>query len=81
MSAICRHALFMFVITYINFFIKFNTKFRRGWIYLQTSKQSDKLCKNIFKKGDNKITKNEFTRVWIDLINRLEKNKYKNFTK
>jgi len=31
-------------------------------------------CKNIFKNGEA-VTREEFTQIWIDLINRMEKNK------
>lgn len=32
------------------------------------------ICKSIFKSGKN-ITKDHFTKIWIELINKLEKSK------
>ena len=32
------------------------------------------VCRSVFKSGEN-TTKNQFTKKWIELINRLEKNK------
>lgn len=32
------------------------------------------ICRSVFKSGEN-ITKKQFTKKWIELINRLEKNK------
>ncbi len=36
---------------------------------------SNKNCKSIFKSGAEAITKAEFTKIWADMINRIEKNK------
>lgn len=33
------------------------------------------ICKNIFKSGNEKDSKEEFTKRWIELINQREKNK------
>lgn len=33
------------------------------------------ICKNIFKSGNEKASKEEFTKLWIELINQREKNK------
>lgn len=33
------------------------------------------LCKSVFKGGENTISKAQFTKKWIELINILEKNK------
>ena len=46
-------------------------------------KQSDKskigdekeICVSVFKSGENTTSKSQFTKKWIELINRLEKNK------
>ena len=35
---------------------------------------SKKICKNIFKNGESTTSKDNFTKVWIHLINQLEKN-------
>lgn len=32
------------------------------------------ICRSVFKSGEN-TTKAQFTKKWIELINRLEKNK------
>ncbi|MDD2400901.1 MAG: hypothetical protein PHI90_09360 [Clostridia bacterium] len=32
-------------------------------------------CKNVFKSGENKISKKQFTQLWIELIKQFEKNK------
>lgn len=32
-------------------------------------------CKSVFKSGKNTTSKREFTKKWIELINRVEKNK------
>lgn len=33
------------------------------------------ICKNVFLNGENTTSKSQFTQKWIELINRLEKNK------
>ena len=33
------------------------------------------ICKSVFKSGENTTTKSQFTQKWIELINKLEKNK------
>lgn len=37
------------------------------------------ICKSVFKSGENTPAKQEFTKKWIELINRLEKDKSINF--
>lgn len=37
------------------------------------------ICKSIFKNGKNTTSKNQFTQKWIELINKLEKNKSTKF--
>ncbi len=39
---------------------------------MNKNKNSESLCKNVFKSGENIITK-RFTQKWIELINSLEK--------
>ncbi len=34
-----------------------------------------KLCVSVFKSGGNTTTKSQFTKVWVDLINKIEKGK------
>lgn len=33
------------------------------------------ICKSVFKSGENTTSKNQFTQKWIELINKIEKNK------
>lgn len=35
----------------------------------------DSICTNVFKNGDPAPTSDAFTKVWINLINQMEKNK------
>ncbi len=35
------------------------------------------ICKNIFKNGSKKDSREEFTKLWIELINQREKNRGK----
>ena len=35
----------------------------------------NKFCKNIFRTGEGKISKADFTQKWIELINAQDKNK------
>lgn len=39
------------------------------------AKETQVICKNIFKSGTEKDSKEEFTKKWIELINQREKNK------
>lgn len=32
-------------------------------------------CKSVFKSGENTTSSSQFTKKWIELINKLEKNK------
>ena len=38
-------------------------------------KEQQITCKSVFKNSDNTISKNQYTKKWIELINTLEKNK------
>ena len=50
-------------------------------------KQSDKskigdekeICVSVFKSGENTTSKKEYTKKWVELINRIEKSKRLNF--
>lgn len=52
-------------------------------------KQSDKshnnkdnmICVSVFKSGENTTTTQEYTRKWIELINRIERGKSTDFCK
>ena len=39
------------------------------------SHENEKLCTSVFKDGSNATTKVKLTQKWIELINRLEKDK------
>ncbi len=39
------------------------------------AKETQVICKNIFKSGNEKDLKKEFTRRWIELIDQREKNR------
>lgn len=43
----------------------------------EKSKPNDKkiMCVSVFKSGENTTTKSQFTKVWVDLINKIEKGK------
>ena len=45
------------------------------------SKNNDdkKICVSVFKSGENTTTKEEYTKKWIELVNRIEKGKSINF--
>ena len=33
------------------------------------------LCRSVFKSGESTTSKKQFTKMWIELINKIEKNK------
>ena len=33
------------------------------------------ICRIVFKSGESTTSKNQFTKIWIELINKIEKNK------
>ena len=39
------------------------------------SDEKEKLCTSVFKDGSHTTTKDKFTQKWIELVNRLEKDK------
>ncbi len=41
--------------------------------------KTDTICKSVFKSGENTTSKEEYTKKWIELINRIEKSKRLNF--
>ena len=43
------------------------------------NKESKTVCVSVFKSGENTTTKQEYTKKWIELINRMEKGKSVNF--
>lgn len=46
----------------------------RGLI-MANNEKSKNICSSVFKSGENTTTKSQFTQKWIELINKLEKNK------
>lgn len=42
---------------------------------IMTNTENISVCKSIFKSGESKTSTSQFTKVWIELINNLEKNK------
>ena len=42
---------------------------------MANNEQPQATCKSVFKSGENTTTKSQFTQKWIELINKLEKNK------
>lgn len=42
---------------------------------MNVNNDSKTICKSVFKSGENTISKPQFTKKWIELINRLEKSK------
>lgn len=43
-------------------------------------KNDTSVCKSFFKNGDEAISKKQFTKVWIEMINKIEKGKNINFS-
>ena len=43
--------------------------------------KTDTICKSVFKSGENTTSKSQFTKKWIELLNRLERNKNVNSRK
>jgi len=41
----------------------------------EKSESMNQFCKNIFRAGEKGISKADFTKKWIELINAQEKNK------
>lgn len=42
---------------------------------MANNKQSKTVCRSVFKSGENTTSKSQFTKKWVELINKLEKNK------
>ncbi len=38
-------------------------------------KNQNTVCRSVFKSGESTTSKNQFTQKWIELINKIEKNK------
>lgn len=48
--------------------------FERGF-FMSDIDKTQILCKSVFKSGENTTSREQFTKKWIELINRMEKNK------
>lgn len=43
------------------------------------TKNENDICISVFKSGKNITTKQEYTKIWIQFINRMERSKSVNF--
>ena len=48
---------------------------------MNVNNDSKTICKSVFKNGENTTSRSQFTKKWIELINRLERNKNVNSRK
>lgn len=39
------------------------------------------ICRSVFKSGENTTTKTQFTKMWAELINKIERSKALSLTK
>lgn len=42
---------------------------------MEQKEQSKTICKSVFKSGENTISTKQFTQIWIEMINKIEKGK------
>ena len=42
---------------------------------MANNEKSKNICSSVFKSGESTTSKNQFTKMWIELINKIEKNK------
>ncbi|MCI8493421.1 MULTISPECIES: hypothetical protein [Anaerotruncus] len=42
---------------------------------MKNNKKSKSICSSVFKSGESTTTTSQFTQKWIELINKIEKNK------
>ena len=42
---------------------------------MENKQDSKPVCKNVFKSGENAISKEKFTKMWADMINKMERGK------
>jgi len=42
---------------------------------LEQKQQSKTICKSVFKSGESTTSKKELTQKWIELINKIERDK------
>ena len=48
---------------------------------MANNEQPQATCKSVFKSGENTTSKMQFTKTWIEMINKIEKGKVVNFSK
>ena len=48
---------------------------------MENTDKNQTLCKSVFKSGESTTSKTQFTQKWIEMINRIEKNKVARLTK
>ena len=75
---------FIAVIVDLPLFISCISHFGKGAYTMQQSdkskrKENQTICVSVFKSGESTTTKHEYTKKWIELINRMEKSKNANF--
>lgn len=42
---------------------------------MANNEKSKSVCSSVFKSGESTTSKTQFTKKWIELINKIEKNK------
>ncbi|MCI8583849.1 MAG: hypothetical protein HFH13_12065 [Dorea sp.] len=42
---------------------------------MENNEESKSVCSSVFKSGESTTSKTQFTQKWIELINKIEKNK------
>ena len=47
---------------------------------MEEKQNPKKLCRNVFKDGENKTSKSQFTKMWTEMINKIEKGKAVNLS-
>ena len=48
---------------------------------MKENKTDKTICKSVFKSGENTTSTKQFTQMWINLINKIEKGKYTSLEK
>ena len=42
---------------------------------MEEKQDSKPICKSVFKSGENAISKEKFTKMWTEMINKMERDK------
>ena len=48
---------------------------------MANNEKSMNICSSVFKSGESTTSKAQFTKKWVEMINRIEKNKAVRLTK